>query len=173
MPARAKAEAEAKAKAEAEPKAKAEAEPKAKAEAVTGAESAAEKAKADTEADVKAVAKAVAEAVAEAVPDLPAAKMAVASVNEEKRREETRREETRDKRDEGRLILPRAAAQHLGAPTAAQPLGAPSPWVGRALELLEDASAQTGVPKTTLAAAIVGGAVAGTAFILGSFFRRK
>ena len=169
MPARAKAEAEAKAKAEAEAKAKAEAEPKAKAEAVTGAESAAEKAKADTEADVKAVA----EAVAEAVPDLPAAKMAVASVNEEKRREEMRREEARDKRDEGRLILPRAAAQPLGAPTAAQPLGAPSPWVGRALELLEDASAQTGVPKTTLAAAIVGGAVAGTAFVLGSLFRRK
>lgn len=150
-------------------RAKAEAEAKAKAEAVTGTEAAAVKAKANTEADVKSVA----EAVAEAVPDLPAAKMAGASVNEEKRREETRREETRDKRDEGRLILPRAAAQPLGAPTAAQPLGAPSPWVGRALELLEDASAQTGVPKTTLAAAIVGGAVAGTAFVLGTLFRRK
>ena len=154
--AKAKAEAEAKAKAEAEAKAKAEAEAKAKAEAVTGA---AVKAKADTEA--------VAEAVAEAVPDEPAAKMAGASVNEEKRREETtvneekRREEMRD---EGRMLLPRAAAQ---------PRGAPSPWVGRALELLEDASAQTGVAKTTLAAAIVGGAVAGTALVLGSLFRRK
>ena len=151
MPARAKAEAEAKAKEEAEAKAKAEAEAKAKAEAVTGA---AVKAKADTEA--------VAEAVAEAVPDEPAAKMAGASVNEEKRREETtvneekRREEMRD---EGRMLLPRAAAQ---------PRGAPSPWVGRALELLEDASAQTGVAKTTLAAAIVGGAVACTALVLGS-----
>ena len=154
--AKAKEEAEAKAKAEAEAKAKAEAEAKAKAEAVTGA---AVKAKADTEA--------VAEAVAEAVPDEPAAKMAGASVNEEKRREETtvneekRREEMRD---EGRMLLPRAAAQ---------PRGAPSPWVGRALELLEDASAQTGVAKTTLAAAIVGGAVAGTALVLGSLFRRK
>ena len=156
MPARAKAEAEAKAKAETEAKAKEEAEAKAKAEAVTGA---AVKAKADTEA--------VAEAVAEAVPDEPAAKMAGASVNEEKRREETtvneekRREEMRD---EGRMLLPRAAAQ---------PRGAPSPWVGRALELLEDASAQTGVAKTTLAAAIVGGAVACTALVLGSLFRRK
>ena len=48
-----------------------------------------------------------------------------------------------------------------------------SPLVGRAMELLEDASAQTGVPKTTLAAAIVGGAVAGAALVLGSLLRRK
>jgi LPXTG-motif cell wall-anchored protein len=41
------------------------------------------------------------------------------------------------------------------------------------MELLEDASAQTGVPKTTLAAAIVGGAVAGAALVLGSLLRRK
>jgi len=48
-----------------------------------------------------------------------------------------------------------------------------SPLVARASELLDDASAKSGVPKQTLAAAAVGAAVAAGVALVGIFGRRR
>jgi len=66
-----------------------------------------------------------------------------------------------------------APARTASSPLLERAASALSPVVAKADEMLEDAAAKAGVPKTTLGATLVAGAVAGAAVLFGAFFGKK
>jgi len=72
------------------------------------------------------------------------------------------------------IAAQRSAPPQTPTSRSREPPSSPfSPLVARASELLDDASAKSGVPKQTLAAAAVGAAVAAGVALVGIFGRRR